>query len=143
MKEKGFTLIELMVVVVILGVLASIIVPNVISRPDDAKVVKAQQDIMALESALEMYKLDNGFYPSTDQGLQALVTRPSGDPNPEFWRDGGYIKVLRKDPWNRDYIYLNPGVRGEVDIFSLGRDGQPDGEGFDSDIGNWPQESNG
>ncbi len=138
MKIRGFTLIELMVVVVILGILASIIIPNVISRPDDAKVVKAKQDIMVLENALEMYKLDNGFYPSTGQGLQALVKLPAGSPEPKFWRKGGYIKALRQDPWVRDYVYLNPGVHGEIDIFSLGRNGQPDGEGFDAVIGNWP-----
>lgn len=137
---KGFTLIEVMVVVVILGILASIIVPNIISRPDDAKVVKARQDILALESALQMYKLDNGFYPTTDQGLQALVVRPTQEPLPKFWREGGYIKKLNQDPWSRDYRYLNPGVHGEIDLYSLGADGREGGEGFDSDIGNWHEQ---
>lgn len=141
MKAKGFTLIELMVVVVILGILASIIVPNVISRPDDAKKVKAKQDIMVLENALEMYKLDNGFYPSTDQGLQALVSRPSSSPNPKSWREGGYIKSLKKDPWQNDYVYLNPGLHSAIDIFSYGADGQPGGEGFDATIGNWEEDT--
>lgn len=139
MKNKGFTLIELMVVVVILGILASIIVPNIISRPDDAKVVKAKQDILVLENALEMYKLDNGFYPSTDQGLNALVQEPSGTPTPSNWRQGGYIKSLRKDPWNNDYNYLNPGIHSAIDIFSYGADGVDGGEGFDGTIGNWDE----
>src|SRR5690242_3199152 len=108
-KQQGFTLIEVMVVVVILGILAAIIVPNVIGRADDAKIVKAKQDVLALENALEMYKLDNGVYPSTDQGLQALVKKPESDPRPTAWREGGYIKQLREDPWGHPYQYLNPG----------------------------------
>lgn len=140
-RTQGFTLIEVMVVVVILGILASIIVPNIISRPDDAKVVKARQDILTLESALELYKLDNGFYPSTDQGLQALVREPSGEPVPRYWREGGYIKKLSQDPWDRDYIYLFPGDRGEYDLYSLGADGREGGEKFDADIGNWTEDA--
>lgn len=136
-KMKGFTLIEIMVVVVILGILASLIVPRLMSRPDEAKVVKARQDVLALESALELYKLDNGFYPSTDQGLDALVREPRIDPIPSHYKRGGYVKRLRNDPWDRPYNYLNPGDRGEIDIFSYGADGEPGGTGVNADIGNW------
>ena len=136
-RARGFTLIELMVVVVILGLLASIIVPNVIGRTDDAKIIKVKQDVTALENAMEMYRLDNGFYPTTDQGLTALVEKPAMEPAPESWRQGGYIKTLRPDPWKRPYQYLNPGTHKEIDIFSYGKDGKPGGEGLDADIGNW------
>ena len=136
-KFSGFSLIELMVVIVILGVLASIIVPNIINRPDDAKVVKAKQDILALESALELYKLDNGTYPTTDQGLSALVTPPTSEPLANNWKSGGYVKRLQNDPWGNPYQYLNPGVHNEVDIFSYGKDGQSGGEKMNADIGNW------
>jgi len=136
-KVKGFTLIEVMVVVVILGILASIILPNVIGRTDDAKVAKAKQDILAIENALEMYRLDNGFYPSTDQGLQALVKKPDNDPKPTSWREGGYIKQLRKDPWGQNYQYLQPGTHGEMDIFTTGRPGKQKDEAM---IGNWDVE---
>lgn len=136
-KNQAFTLIEIMVVIVILGLLATLIVPKIVGRSDQAKVVKAQQDIMALESALELYKLDNGFYPTTDQGLEALISQPSSPPIPKNWKNGGYIKRLRKDPWGRDYQYLNPGNYGEFDIFSFGANGQPGGDGLDADIGNW------
>ncbi len=136
----GFTLIELMVVVVILAVLASFIVPNIINRPDDAKLIKVKQDILTLENALELYKLDNNDYPSTDQGLRALVAKPSGEPEATHWRTGGYIKKLSKDPWNREYQYLNPGNYREIDIFSLGKDGKPGGEGIKQDIGNWDED---
>lgn len=139
--QAAFTLIEIMVVVVILGILATIIVPKIVSRPDQAKVVKAKQDILALESALELYKLDNGFYPSTDQGLQALVVKPESDPVPQQWKDGGYLKRLRQDPWGRPYYYLNPGEHGEIDIFSYGADGQPGGEGYNAEIGNWDEKA--
>ena len=136
-RLSGFTLIELMVVVVILAVLASFIAPNIISRPDDARAIKAKQDILTLENALQMYKLDNNDYPSTDQGLQALVEAPSGEPKANNWRKGGYIKKLNKDPWGRSYQYLNPGRFGEIDIFSLGKDGKPGGDQINQDIGNW------
>lgn len=136
-KTKGFTLIEVMVVVVILGILASIILPNVIGRTDDAKIAKAKQDIMAIENALEMYRLDNGFYPSTDQGLQALVKKPENDPKPAAWREGGYIKQLRKDPWGQSYQYLQPGSHGEIDVFTSGRPGKQKEETI---IGNWDVE---
>lgn len=136
-KQRGFTLIELIVVIVILGVLAAIVVPRVMSRPDEARVTKVKQDIQALETALNLYKLDSFNYPSTDQGLEALVKKPSGKPEAKQWREGGYIARLPNDPWGHPYQYLNPGVHGPIDIFSLGADGQPDGEGKDADIGNW------
>ena len=131
----GFTLIEIMVVVVILGILAALIAPNVISRIDDAQIVKVQQDLRAIESALKLYRLDNFRYPDTERGLDALVTPPQ-DPNAR-WPAGGYLDRLPKDPWNRPYIYLYPGNQGEFDIYSLGRDGQQGGEGLDGDLGNW------
>lgn len=134
-KHQGFSLIEIMVVVVILGILASIVVPQIISRPDEARVVKAKQDTLSIEKALDLYKLDNGFYPSTDQGLIALVEKPTNNPIPRSWKK--YLKSLPKDPWGREYIYLNPGQHGEIDIFTLGADGQPGGEGINAEIGNW------
>lgn len=133
--QKGFSLIEIMVVVVILGILASIVVPKIISRPDEARVVKAKQDVLAIQNALDLYKLDNGFYPSTEQGLQALVTKPSSSPVPNYWKQ--YLKSLPKDPWSRDYLYLNPGEHGEVDVFTYGASGQPGGTGINAEIGNW------
>ena len=139
-KNAGFTLIEVMVVVIILGILAAIVVPRVMSRPDDARITKAKQDIRALESALNLYKLDNFVYPSTDQGLEALVKKPSGSPEPRNWKDGGYIDRLPKDPWGNTYLYLNPGVKSAVDIYSLGADSQQGGEGVNADIGNWELE---
>ncbi len=135
--QSGFTLIEIMVVVVILGVLAAVVVPNIMSEPDKARVVKARQDIRALESALEMYRLDNFSYPSTQQGLEALVQQPSGDPPARNWKPGGYIKQLPKDPWGNDYQFLNPGTKRDIDIFSYGADGRPGGSDNASDIGNW------
>lgn len=134
---RGFTLIEIMVVVVILGILAAIIVPKLADQPDKARVAKAQQDIRALESALQLYKLDNYYYPSTQQGLQALVTKPSGDPQARNYKQGGYIPRLPKDPWGTEYQFLSPGVKGEYDVFSYGADGKPGGDGVDTDIGNW------
>jgi len=126
-----------MVVVVILGILAAVIVPKIMDNPDKARVVKAKQDVQALKNALDLYKLDNFSYPSTDQGLQALVQKPSGSPEARNWKQGGYLDRLPKDPWGGDYQYLNPGIHGEVDIFSLGADGRPGGEGINADIGNW------
>jgi len=125
------------VVVVILGVLASLIVPKVMGRPDEARATAARQDISSLMQALKLYRLDNQRYPSTDQGLVALVERPSGEPQPRNWKAGGYIERLPDDPWGQSYQYLNPGVHGEIDVFSLGADGQPGGEGADADIGSW------
>ncbi len=135
--NAGFTLIEVMVVIVILGILAAIVVPRVMDRPDTARITKAKQDIRTLESALNLYKLDNFNYPSTDQGLEALVRKPAGTPEPRNWKEGGYIDRLPKDPWGNDYQYLNPGVHGSIDIYSLGADGQEGGEGINADIGNW------
>ena len=136
-KQSGFTLIEVMVVVVILGILAAILVPKVMDRPDQARITKARQDIRALEAALNLYRLDNYVYPTTDQGLEALVTRPTGSPEPKNWKSGGYIKKLNKDPWGNDYLYLSPGEHGEIDVFSLGADGAPGGEGPNADLGSW------
>ncbi|HEX9208015.1 MAG TPA: type II secretion system major pseudopilin GspG [Steroidobacteraceae bacterium] len=134
--SRGFTLIEIMVVVVILGILAALVAPNVIRRIDDARVTKAQQDIRAYETALNLYRMDNFRYPTTDQGLQALKTRPA-DPNIKNWKEGGYVDELKKDPWGNDYLYISPGTHGDYDLYTLGADGQPGGEGPDADIGNW------
>ena len=135
MYNKGFSLIEIMVVVVILGILASLVVPKIIHRPDEARIVKAKQDVLAIQNALDLYKLDNGVYPSTDQGLMALVVKPSSNPIPRDWKP--YIKSLPKDPWGREYLYLNPGQHGEIDIFTMGAEGQPGGTGINAEIGNW------
>jgi general secretion pathway protein G len=137
MRSKGFTLIELMVVLVILGVLAAIIVPKIMDRPDQARIVAAKQDIASLVQALKLYRLDNINYPTTEQGLQALVTKPTIEPIPNNWKSGGYLEKLPADPWGNPYVYLNPGRHGEIDVYSLGADGQPGGEGKDADIGNW------
>lgn len=134
---RGFTLIEVLVVVAILGILAAIVVPRILDRPDEAKRVAAKTDIGAIVQALKLYRLDNGFYPSTDQGLAALVQRPGTDPKPANWKAGGYLERLPKDPWGSDYQYLQPGVRGEIDVFSLGADRARGGEGSGADIGNW------
>ncbi len=136
-QQSGFTLFEIMVVVVIIGILATLIIPKLTGRTDQARVAKAQNDIQSLETALDLYKLDNGIYPSTDQGLKALIEQPTSDPVPNNWRAGGYIKRLNNDPWNHPYQYLNPGDHGEIDIFSLGPSG---GAGPDSGkgiVGNW------
>jgi general secretion pathway protein G len=125
-----------MVVVVILGILASFVVPNLLGNKEKADQQKAITDIVALENALDMYKLDNSVYPTTDQGLDALVTKPSS-PEPRNYREGGYIKRLPNDPWGNDYQYLSPGDKGSIDIFTLGADGQEGGEGANADIGNW------
>ncbi len=137
MRNKGFTLIELMVVLVILGVLAAIIAPKIMDRPDEARIIAAKQDISSVVQALKLYRLDNIRYPSTEQGLQALVTKPTIEPIPNNWKSGGYLERLPKDPWGNAYLYLNPGRNGEIDVFSLGPDGQTGGEGKDADIGNW------
>ena len=136
-RARGFTLIEVLVVVAILGILAAIVVPRILDRPDEAKRVAAKTDIGAIVQALKLYRLDNGFYPSTDQGLAALVQRPAAEPNPANWKAGGYLERLPKDPWGSDYQYLQPGVRGEIDVFSLGADRARGGEGSGADIGNW------
>ena len=136
-RQGGFTLIEVMVVVVILGILAALIVPKIMSRPDEARAIAAKQDVASLAQALKLYRLDNRRYPSTEQGLQALVAKPAQAPVPDNWKSGGYLERLPLDPWGKPYQYLNPGLRGEIDIFSFGADGQAGGEGSDADIGNW------
>jgi general secretion pathway protein G len=133
----GFTLIEILIVVVILGILAGLIVPRIMDRPDQARVVAAKSDIQALMNALKLYRLDNGAYPSSEHGLQALVKKPEVGDIPRNWKPGGYIERLPKDPWSNDYQYLNPGVYAEVDIFSFGADGKPGGEGYNADVGSW------
>ncbi|MFD0668652.1 type II secretion system major pseudopilin GspG [Ramlibacter sp. MAHUQ-53] len=134
-RLAGFTLIELMVVLVIIGVLAALIVPNVLDRADDARVTAARTDVNNLMQALKLYRLDNQRYPSGEQGLQALVTRPTAQPVPPNWKP--YLEKLPADPWGRPYQFLNPGVKGEIDVLSLGADGQPGGEGKNADIGSW------
>lgn len=136
-SQAAFTLLEVMIVVVILGILAALVVPKIISRPDEARVIAAKQDIATLVQALKLYRLDNLRYPTTEQGLQALVEKPSSAPVPPNWKSGGYLERLPRDPWGNPYQYLNPGVRGEIDVFSFGADGTPRGEGNDADIGSW------
>lgn len=133
-KQRGFTLLEVMVVIVILGILASMVVPNLMGNKDKADQQKAVSDIVALENALDMYKLDNSIYPTTEQGLDALVQKPSSSPEPRNFREGGYVKRLPQDPWRNDYLLLSPGENGKIDIFSAGPDGQP---GSEDDIGSW------
>jgi general secretion pathway protein G len=135
-RHAGFTLIEIMVVVIIIGLLAAVVVPQFLGRVDDARIAKTKQDIQATETALTLFKLDNFRYPSTEQGLNALVTKPA-DPDIRNWRTGGYLKRLNKDPWGNDYQYAYPGAQGEYDLYSLGADGKPGGEEANADIGNW------
>jgi len=135
--RRGFTLIEVLVVVAILGILAAIVVPRIMDRPDEAKRVAAKADVAAIVQALKLYRLDNGNYPTTDQGLIALVQKPTTAPIPPNWKQGGYLDKLPRDPWGSDYQYLSPGVRGEIDVFSLGADRARGGEGNSADIGNW------
>jgi general secretion pathway protein G len=132
-KINGFTLIEVMVVVVILSILAAIVVPKIMGRPDDARITKAKTDIRSIEAALNLYRLDNMVYPSTDQGLEALITAPTDAPEPKNWKEGGYLDRLPVDPWGNDYLYLSPGSHGSVDIYSSG----PDLQSPDDDIANW------
>jgi general secretion pathway protein G len=134
-RRAGFTLIELMVVLVIIGVLAALIVPNVLDRADDARATAAKTDVNNLMQALKLYKLDNQRYPTGEQGLQALVAKPAAAPVPANWKP--YVEKLPNDPWGRPYQYLNPGVKGEIDVMSLGADGQPGGEGKNADVGSW------
>lgn len=134
-RARGFTLIEMMVVMLIIGIMAAMVVPNLLSRGEEAKVTAAKADISSIMQALKMYKLDNSRYPSTDQGLQALVVKPSNGPTANGWK--GYLDKIPKDPWGNQYQYLSPGVHGEIDVFSYGADGQPGGSGNDADIGSW------
>jgi general secretion pathway protein G len=137
--SRGFTLIELMVVIIILGILAMYIGPKIMGRPEEAKQVKARVDIAALETALKLYKLDVGVYPGTEQGLQALIEKPETGNIPNKWREGGYLEksIVPKDPWGNEFVYLSPGVHGDFDIISYGSDGVPGGEGQNKDINNW------
>jgi general secretion pathway protein G len=141
-NNRGFTLIELMVVIVILGILAMWVAPKIMSRPEQAKQVKAQLDIQNLETALKLYKLDNGSYPSTEQGLLALVEKPETGNVPRKWKSGGYLEKSRvpKDPWGNEFVYLSPGLQGDFDIISYGSDGVPGGEEENKDINNWETE---
>jgi general secretion pathway protein G len=136
-RDSGFTLIEILVVIVILGILAALVMPRVLERPDEARVIAAKSDIATVMSALKLYRLDNQRYPTTEQGLAALVARPTQPPVPSNWKPNGYLERLPKDPWGNPYQYLNPGLRGEIDVYSFGADGQPGGAGIDADIGSW------
>ena len=136
-RSRGFTLIEIMVVVVIMGIMAALIVPKLMGRTEDVRRIAAKQDIATLMQALKLYNLDNHRYPTTEQGLQALVSKPTSGPAADGWKTGGYLDKLPKDPWGNPYQYLSPGVKGEIDVFSLGADGQPGGSGNDADIGSW------
>jgi len=142
MNQRGFTLIELMVVIVILGILAGLIIPRIMGRPEEARRMKARVQIESIETALKLYKLDNGSYPSTEQGLEALVEAPSVGQLPRAWRDGGYLEKGRvpKDPWDNEFIYLSPGVNSDFDLISYGADGEPGGEDTDKDVTNWELE---
>ncbi|MBF0297016.1 MAG: type II secretion system major pseudopilin GspG [Magnetococcales bacterium] len=136
-RARGFTLIEVMVVVVILAVLATLVAPRIMGRPGEARAVKAKQDILAIEAALNLYKLDNFTLPTTDQGLDALLKKPTVEPAPPNWREGGYLVRPPRDPWGRPYLYLRPGTHGEFDLYTLGADGAEGGSGVNADIGNW------
>lgn len=133
--QRGFTLIELMVVLLIIGVLAALVVPNVLDRADDARVTAAKTDIVNLMQALKLYRLDNQRYPTAEQGLQALLVKPTTAPVPNNWKN--YLDQLPNDPWGQPYLFLNPGIKGEVDVMSYGADGQPGGEGRNADLGSW------
>ena len=136
-RQGGFTLVEIMVVVVIIGILGMLVVPKLLGRTGEARVTAARTDIATIMQALKLYKLDNQRYPTTEQGLQALLTKPESGPAANGWKAGGYLEKMPKDPWGNPYQFLSPGVKGEVDVFSLGADGQPGGAGDDADIGSW------
>ena len=135
--QRGFTLIEIMIVVVIIGILVGLLAPKIMDRPDQARVVAARSDIQALLQALKLYRLDNATYPSAEQGLMALVKKPETGNIPNNWKPGGYLDRVPKDPWGGEYQYLNPGIQGEIDILSYGADGKPGGDGYNADIGSW------
>jgi general secretion pathway protein G len=135
--RAGFTLIEVLVVIVILGILAALVVPRVLERPDEARRIAAKSDIAAILAALKLYRLDNQRYPTGEQGLAALTARPTQPPLPPNWKPNGYLERVPKDPWGQPYQYLNPGLRGEIDVYSFGADGQPGGTGIDADAGSW------
>jgi len=136
-KDAGFTLIEIMVVIAIIGILATMIVPKIMGRPDEARATAAKQDVGTIVQALKLYRLDIGRYPTTDQGLKALVEKPTSEPVPQNWKTGGYLESLPKDPWGNTYQYSNPGTNSEIDVYSFGADGKLGGTGLDADIGNW------
>ena len=136
-SQYGFTLIEVMVVIAIIGIMATLIVPQIMSKPNEARVIAAKQDISSIVQALKLYRLDNSRYPTTEQGLFALVAKPTSEPIPQNWKPNGYVDRLPKDPWGFAYQYSNPGTRAEIDVFSLGADNKPGGTGFDADLGNW------
>ncbi|MEC5388141.1 type II secretion system major pseudopilin GspG [Uliginosibacterium sp. H3] len=137
LAQRGFTLIEIMIVIVIMGILAALIVPKIMDKPDEARTAAARQDIQTIMTALKLYKLDNRAYPSSDQGLNALITAPTLAPLPPNWKKGGYLERLPKDPWGQDYQYLQPGLHGDIDVWSLGADHEAGGEGSNADIGSW------
>ena len=136
-REAGFTLIEIMVVIAIIGILATLIVPKIMGRPDEARATAAKHDVGTLVQAFKLYRLDIGRYPTTEQGLKALVEKPTSEPVPQNWKAGGYLDSVPKDPWGNPYQYASPGARGEIDVYSFGADGKPGGTGNDADIGNW------
>ena len=138
-RQQGFTLVEILVVLVIIGLLISVVAPTVLNRADEARIQKVHADFKAIETALKIYRLDNYVYPSTEQGLEALVEASNLDPQPRNFKDGGYLQEVPLDPWGRPYLYLSPGENGEVDIYSLGADGLSGGEGQNADIGNWKE----
>jgi general secretion pathway protein G len=137
-KDAGFTLIEIMVVIAIIGILATLIVPKIMGRPDEARATAAKHDVGTLVQAFKLYRLDIGRYPTTEQGIRALVEKPTSEPVPQNWKVGGYLDSIPKDPWGNPYQYANPGTRGEIDVYSFGADGKAGGTGTDADIGNWP-----
>ncbi|QDQ27971.1 type II secretion system protein GspG [Chitinimonas arctica] len=134
-RSRGFTLIEILVVIAILAILGALVVPKILDRPNDARVAAAQQDVRSIVQALKLYKIDNGNYPATEQGLKALVEKPTAGQVPSNWK--AYLDKLPHDPWNREYLYLNPGIKGEIDVMSYGADGKAGGESYDADIGSW------
>ena len=140
-KQRGFSLIEILVVLVIMGLLISVVAPTVLNSADDARIQKVQADFKAVETALKIYRLDNFIYPSTEQGLVALVEPSTLEPEPRNFKQGGYLQEVPMDPWGREYLYLSPGENGEVDIFSYGADGLPGGEGQNAELGNWSAEA--